>query len=208
MNAGRGVLLHGEWWDVTTLDDATRREMARQIEGLAEIDVVRSSTTGPDLFDDNALIVLIVLDNFDALTHYRSQPVYQTMAQYIQPLGLYPDKMVQFNIEMPQDARSLRPQSGLVLHGCQVGVTEIDDQARSEIVDQMRNFGQLDFVRAATAGLDLLAANAISQVTFLDSAEALSKCREHEWYTAVEASIAKASLPSVAFSLQLRDAPW
>ena len=53
-----------------------------------------------DVFDANALIVLIVLDNHEALARYRTQPSYQSMAAYIQPLGLYPDKMVQFNIEI------------------------------------------------------------------------------------------------------------
>jgi hypothetical protein len=206
MSAGPGVLLHGEWWDVTTLDQSTRREMSRCIEALEEIDVVRSSQTGPDAFDGNALIVLIVLDSLDALGHYRSQPAYQSMSQYIQPLGLYPDKMMQFNIEMPAGAPSLSP--GLLLHGSQVDASKADDETRTEIIGQMRELGQGEFVRAATAGPDLLAANAISQAMFLDSVEGVREYREHSLFSAMESLIARSELPATSFSLELRTPPW
>src|SRR5580704_10533944 len=208
MTAGKGMLLHGESWDVTALDLETRREMARWIEQLDEIDVVRSSTTGTDLSDENALVVLIVLDSFDSLADYRSQPAYQSMAQYIQPLGLYPDKMMQFNIEMPEDAPSLRPRQEWLLHGCQVDVSKIDDGAKKELIDEMSELRQIELVRTATAGLDLLAPNAISLAMFLDNVDSLRECREHKLYSAMTASIAREDLPTVAFSLQLRSAPW
>jgi len=208
VSAARGVLLHGEWWDVTTLDQATRQEMSRHIEGLQTMDVCRSSTTGPDVFDEDALVVLIVLDSFEVLQHYRSQPEYKSMAEYIGPLGLYPDKMVQFNIEMPVGAASLTGDHGLVLHGCQVDASEADEDARTEIVARMRDLGEIELVRAATEGPDLVASNMISQAMFLDGVDALQKCLEHERYSAMTSSIASRQLPKVSFSLKLRGAPW
>jgi hypothetical protein len=208
MTAEQGVLLHGEWWDVTALDETTRREMCHHIEALEEMDVCRSSTTGADVDDKNALIVLIVLDGFDALDHYRSQPLYKSMAEYIGPLGLYPDKMVQFNLEMPADAPSLSAGGGLVLHGCQVDASSTDDPGRAEIIERMHQLAQLEVVQAGTAGLDLLAADAISQAVFLDGVEALQRCRHDERYRAMTSSISSRQLPSVSFSLELRGAPW
>ncbi|OBB14653.1 hypothetical protein A5761_01775 [Mycolicibacterium setense] len=180
--------------------------MSRSIEALEEIDVVRSSMTGVDVFDENALIVLIVLDSFDALAEYRSQPAYQSMAQYIQPLGLYPDKMVQFNIEMPQGAPS--PGSKQLLHGCQIDASTIDAAARTVIIDQMRELGRQDFVSAATAGIDLLAGDAISQVMFFDSAEGIHEYRQHPLFSELASSIGRGDLPSTSFSLELGDHPW
>jgi hypothetical protein len=208
MSAKRGVLLHGEWWDVTTLDQETRREMSRHIEQLEDMDVCRSSTAQPDVYDENALIVLIVLDSFDVLDHYRSEPLYESMAEYIGPLGLYPNKMVQFNIEMQVDAPALDARKGLLLHGCQVDATGADEGARTEIIGRMDELGRMDLVRAATASRDLLAADAISQVLFVDGPEALRKCQEDERYATVGESISSRGLSSVSFSLELRGAPW
>jgi hypothetical protein len=208
MSAGRGMLLHGERWNVATLDRATRSEMARRIEELEQIGVVRSVTTGPDVSDENVLIVLIVLMSVDVLESYRSQPVYRSMSEFIQPLGLYPAELVQFNLELPVEAPSLRPHQGLLLHGSKVDVSTIDEEARTEIIDRMLELEQIEFVRSATAGLDTFDANAITQVMVLDNVERFREYPEHQLCSAMASFIAAKKLPTVSFSLELGDPPW
>ncbi|WP_375501604.1 hypothetical protein [uncultured Jatrophihabitans sp.] len=208
MSSRRGVLLHGEWWDVSTVDEDTRREMRRSIEALEEIDVVRSSSTGADVHDANALIVLIVLDDFQSLTHYRSQPAYRAMAEYISPLGLYPDKMMQFNIEMPADAPAVAPHPTLLMHGCQVDAAKVGDDVRAELITLMMQLGRGDEVRTATAGHDLVATDAISQVVFLDSGEQLKQHVAKPAQSELDALVAREHLPRTQFSLELPRAPW
>lgn len=208
MNSAPGVLLHGEWWDVSELDDATRRKMSESIEALVDIDVVRSSSTGADLFDDKALIVLIVLDSLEALARYRTQPAYQSMAAYIQPLGLYPDKMVQFNLEMSAGAPALRPNPRLLLHGCQIDAAKADDRTRDELAVGLRDFGSSGAVRAGTAGPDLLATDALSQAFFFNSEDGLRRYRQQPSAVSVETVVAREQLPWTQFTLDLHTTPW
>jgi hypothetical protein len=171
------------------------------------------------VFDDDAMIVLIVLDSLAQLEHYRAQPVHKALYDFFRPASpqeptgaqkpgaldlTVKDKrvtLVSFNIEMPTDAASPHADT-LLFHGRKVDASSIDDQARIAIAERMRELGRSASALAAAAGPDVLDANAITQVLFLDSVDTARDDREKT------TSVAGTELSTVPFTLVLSKPPW